>query len=287
MHKLHLFCCTALCLLCLYVSNSEAQNKPWEFTLPFEQATIHYTLTGTEKGTETLYVKDNGAFRAVHNTTTSSMMGMTTTSQSIEITTPEWIISYDLTEGEADKVKNPKLIYQQAYEQLSKEEKKNFDANIKQVGPSLMINLNGTTEKNAEKILGYSCDKVTIESMSTTYLLHGTDIVMRSSTSIMGMNTAVEATSIDTKNIPPEEVFSGPKDIQVTHNTQEESIMEQAIHSIVDTLKQPDGAEKLQSNPASMIPTGLIPPSGEKESDEPSLEEIEQGMNMLKEMLSK
>ncbi len=286
MHKLHKLLCSIPALLCLNVSEPMAQNRPWEFTLPFQQATIQYTITGMENGSETLYITDSGDVRATHQETTSSMMGMTVKSHSIEITTPRWITTYDLTEGTADKVANPKRLYEQAYEELNAEEQKIFESNIKELGPSLMINLNGKTVKDAETILGYSCDKVTIESLSTTYLIHNTDITLRSSSSIMGMNYDIEAISINTENTPPKAVFTGPANIEVRHNIEEEKIMEQAIHSIVDTLKEPDGAEKIQNNPAGLIPAGIMPSHEERGNEEPSLKDIEQGMNMLKEMLS-
>ena len=43
------------------------EDLPWEMKLPFKEATIHYELTGSEQGKETLYIKDYGKLRAKHH----------------------------------------------------------------------------------------------------------------------------------------------------------------------------------------------------------------------------
>ena len=37
-----------------------AKNDPWELKLPFEKAVIHYEISGSQTGTETLYIRDFG-----------------------------------------------------------------------------------------------------------------------------------------------------------------------------------------------------------------------------------
>ena len=53
-------------ILLFFCSLAWGEDLPWEMKLPFKEATIHYELTGSEQGKETLYIKEYGKLRAKH-----------------------------------------------------------------------------------------------------------------------------------------------------------------------------------------------------------------------------
>ena len=50
----------ALSLGVLTTTPALGADLPWEMKLPFKEATIHYALSGSQQGQETLYIKDAG-----------------------------------------------------------------------------------------------------------------------------------------------------------------------------------------------------------------------------------
>lgn len=291
MNKLRTVFPSVIILLCFFTAPLFAKDLPWNMPLPFKKATVHYTISGNEKGTETLFIKNKGEQRATHHDTTMSMMGMKTRTNTLEMVTPDWVTTYDLEERTGNKTTNPAKIFTAEYNKLSKEEKNNVEKNAEELGADFM-NMGGTNRPNAEKILGYSCDLTEIAGITKVYTMHGTDIPLRSETSVMGMSTNITATSIDTSSAIPETAFNGPEDIEVTHDQEAEAMMTSMIHSIMTKLKQPDGAKLLKEAPFTPYPTGEGVPSqqhvpstnqqGDQPAQEEMMQEMEQGLKMLK-----
>ncbi|MCJ7601491.1 MAG: hypothetical protein MUO63_08300, partial [Desulfobulbaceae bacterium] len=60
-----------LFMLCLLLSfalctTASAEKNPWDIKLPFKEATIQYSITGSETGSETLSIRDYGKERSRH-----------------------------------------------------------------------------------------------------------------------------------------------------------------------------------------------------------------------------
>lgn len=296
-----------LVLLILAPTLTFAAENPWERKLPFKYATIKYEITGMETGTEVLYIKDYGKFRALHHDGTTSMFGMTTRNRHLEITDPDWHYTFDLEAKTGTKVTNPSKFYQEEYDKLSAAEKQNVDKNAKELGISMLGDLNGQVEENATEILGYSCDRTTVMGM-TINLIHGTDIPLLSDMNIMGMRAKSTATSIDTDK-PPADAFALPVGITPQFDQNADAAARQMAVSTINTLKEPDGAEKMrtkmmserpQDNPALMDdgdremyqetePDSDFPTGSSGEDSNPSEEDqdmmnksMQQGMEMLK-----
>jgi hypothetical protein len=64
-------------VLILLSSLAFGGDLPCETHLPFKEVTIHYELKGSEKGVETLYIRDYGKVRAEHHKASTTIMGMT------------------------------------------------------------------------------------------------------------------------------------------------------------------------------------------------------------------
>lgn len=279
-----------LVLFCLFAV-AFAGDLPWEMKLPFKQATIRYELKGTQQGTETLYVKEFGKIRAKHHKSSAMIMGMTKKSDTVEITDPDWVTTYDLIEKTGEKMTNPTKLYLAEYNKFNSEEKRNFEKNSKELGTSMMGKFGGSIKQKSAQHLGYDCDVSTIDGMSTIYLLHGSDIPLRSEVSVMGMANSVNATAIDTSSTIQDAAFLPPAGITAALNQEAESMIARTIQQTMDTLKRPDGAKAMQQMGSPMMPMGPMDEQGleddgpmSKEEHAQMMKEMEAAMEKMKQM---
>ena len=229
-----------------------ASDNPWQRKLPFKHATINYDISGMETGTETLYIKDYGKYRALNHDGTTSMLGITTRTHRLEITDPDWHYTFDLEANTGTKVTNPSKFYQEEFAKLTAAEKANVEKNAQELGISMLGDLNGQVEPNATEILGYSCDRTTIMGM-TINLIHDTDVPLLSEMNIMGMQAKIKATSIDTGK-PSSDVFALPAGIDPRYDREADEAARQMAVSAINTLKEPDGAEKMKARMKDQSP---------------------------------
>ncbi len=271
----------SLVLFC-FVAVAFADDLPWEKKLPFKHATIQYDLSGNEHGKETLYIKDYGKLRAKYHKATATIMGMTNKTETLEITDPDWISTYNLTDKTGSKITNPYKLYQAEYSKLSRTEKRNFEKNSKELGASMLGKFGGSVKPSSAQILGYDCDVTTVTGMSTTYTLHGTDIPLRSEISAMGMNSSTTATQIDTATAIPDNTFSPPVGISALENQEMETMSRDSIMQVIDTLKEPDGAQKMQNFTPAMGSGGM---QERMEADGMSPDEQQEMMRQMEEAM--
>lgn len=279
-------------LVCYLSLVAISDTLPWDIRLPFQQATIYYELKGTQQGTEVLYIKEYGTFRAKHHQSKTSVMGLTTSTETIEITDPEWITTYNLTERSGEKVTNPSKIFQLEYNKFNAREKSYIDTNSKELGGSILGQSGGDFEEKKTTVLGYDCDMTTVAGLSTVCLLHGTDLPLRSEISIMGIINSINATAIDTTSPLPAHAFIPPTGITVVHNQEADAMITQTIRQILQTLKEPDGLEKLKNKSQQFLPIGGLPgqmgneaPGLNQDDQREMMQEMEQTMEMFKQLM--
>ena len=278
----------ALSLGILTTAPALAADLPWEMKLPFKEAAIHYELTGSEQGKETLYVKDYGQRRAEHHKATTMVMGMSNPSETLELTDPDWITTYNLIDKTGEKTSNPRKIYQAEYNKFSAAEKKNFEKNAKELGAGMMGSFGGSVKQKAEKVLGYDCDVAAIGGgMSTVSMIHNTDVPLRSEVSVMGMKSANVAVKVDTGAVP-DSAFAPPAGITAVFNQEAETMMTGMVQQAMDTLKQPDGAKKMQQMGQSMVPGGMqqgMEAEGiSKEDQQAMMQQMQEAMQQMQQV---
>jgi hypothetical protein len=222
-----------------------AEDSPWEMKLPFQNATITYTITGSETGTETLYLREYGKQRAKRHEGTTTMFGISNKTSSLEITDPDWHYIFDLVAKTGTKSINPTKFFNEEYRMLSAAEKTNVRKNAEELGMSMAREFQGETVPKASKILGYDCDRTTIMGM-TVNVIHQTDVPLLTEMNLLGMQTTITATAIDT-GAPPASAFALPADISPVENAEADGLSQQMAKDMVSTLKEPDGAEKMKA----------------------------------------
>ncbi|NOX80610.1 MAG: hypothetical protein GXP57_05910, partial [Deltaproteobacteria bacterium] len=166
-------------------------------------------------------------------------------------------------------------------------EKKNVRKNAEELGNSMLKNFSGETVKNAATILGYNCDRTTVMGMNV-YFIHNTNIMLRREMNMMGMMGKTEATSVD-KGKVPRGVFALPAGITPVHDEAADAMTKQMVQNVMNTLKDPDGAEKMRSRQNSMQ---KMPPRGEPATDSrgrrrEGQDNLQQGMQMLQGLFGK
>lgn len=270
----------ALILLLPVLSLADSSN-PWEKKLPFKAATIHYTLSGMEIGTETLYIRDYGRESATHRSGKSTMMGMTSMVETVDIESPDWVYSFDLTARTGTKSANPKKYMIEEYNRLSAAEKKQVAENVTKIGLPVTESLGAKVEQKVAKILGYDCDR--IQMMGTTvYSMHEVGIPLKMETNMMGVQMKQEATKVD-EGAVSQKYFDLPQGIEVVADPQTDAMARSMAQQTLATLKSPDGAKKMQEQTAGnpMMPQG----AGLQQMSPEEKQEMEQAMQMLKGMM--
>jgi len=256
--------------------------NPWERKLPFESATIQYILKGSEKGTETLYIRKHGKEMATYHAS-KTVMGIRR--NTVTIMTLDWLYNFDLEKKTGTKSVNPQKYMIEEYNKLSKAEQKQVMKNARNMGMSMTKGMNGKIEMNATKILGIDCDKATVMG-STVYSIHKTGIPLKSDTSIMGFSMKKEAVAIK-KDPVDSKVFDFPAGIVPQEDPQADAMARSVAKQTIAMLKNPKGVSNGQ--PANPMMAPGAPANGEQGSPPPGIsnEKLEQAMKILKQMQNK
>lgn len=221
-----------LMLLLILASTAFGVENPWTRKLPFKEGVVSYEISGTMKGSQTVYVKNHGATTAAYRTELTTMMGMTDESRELTLTTPDWVFTVDLEDNTGSKQINPKKVIMEKFNQLSKSEQKKLVKNSEELGIAMVGGMSGTVEKKAEKILGFKCDKVTVMGFDS-YIITGTDFPMKVSGSLMGMTLSETATSIDKERVAASK-FKIPEGAHISH----EPDADRALRGQIDMMFQ-------------------------------------------------
>jgi len=251
-------------------------GSPWQKKLPFKSGTIHYAISGMEEGQETVYIRDSGHQRAIYHETVTKMMGMAVNNSTIELITPDYIYSYDLLNSEGAKATNPQKYMIEEYEKLSAADKKKVRDNAEKSGAAFSEGMGGEIKKNATELLGYSCDKMEMMGGVSTYLIHGTDIPLKTEMNMMGMKMNIIATSLEKGDVN-DKFFQHPAGIIAELDAEADAMAREMAKQVVAMLKNPEnsGMPKAQS-------MGM--PAGMSEEDKKAMQQLEQMMQGMKGM---
>lgn len=267
-------CVFSVVILLLGVSSPgfSGDELAWEKKLPFETATISYSIKGMENGKETLYIRDYGRERATYRETTSNMMGMKMTNRTVEFRTPDQIYTYDLAKQQGIKGVNPQKYMIEAYDRLSTEEKEKIRENAKKIGAAYAAGINGEIQQNAVKILGFDCDKVAIKGGSSTYLIHDTDVPLKTEMNMMGMKLTMVADSVD-KGKVDDKVFGHPAGITAEANSESDKMARNMARQAMAMMKDPDKAKTM-----SMMPQLAVPGAEMSAEDREMMQQVQKMM---------
>ncbi len=231
-------------IVLLFATSSFALENPWDKKLPFKSATIDYKVAGTMSGEKTVYIKDYGRTTAEYSNTSMKMFGMTQQQKEIIITTPDWVYSRDMVGNTATRQANPKKFMIREFNRLSKAEQKKVTENAERFGIATIEGMDGKLQKNAAKIMGYKCDKVSLMG-TIVYTISGTDLPLKIQGNTMGIKINQVATNIKKGGVAPSK-FDLASNIDFVHDKQADLMMQAQAEGVIQSLlqgKRPDGLD--------------------------------------------
>jgi hypothetical protein len=224
----------ALLLFLYFASSAWAVENPWDQKLPFKSAMVEFKISGTMAGDKTIYIKDYGRTRAEYNETTMKMFGMTQQQKEIIITTPDWEYTIDLVEMTGVKQANLNKYMTEEFDKLSTSDQKKVVENAEKMGIATVDGMEGSVEKKASKILGYTCDRVTMGGV-VSYTITGTDLPLKISGDMMGVKISQVATNIKQGAVHASK-FKLPANIDFQHDVQTDQMMQEQAKTVIQTL---------------------------------------------------
>ena len=252
-----------------------AADTPWDQPLPFASATITYAISGTEQGKEIVYIKDHGKTMATYHTGTTTMLGTTLETNTVEIEDPDWVFSFDLKERTGTKSTNPVKVMKAEYAKLTKAEQDQVRKNAEKLGMTMMEGMSGKVEQNATKLFGFSCDRATFMGTSV-YSIHGTPIALKTESEMMGMKMSSVATALDQGPVD-DKMFAHPAGIEAVFDQATDAMTQTMAAQTITWMKDPEAANKAaQKQPAGSDQPNISP------DDQELMKQVEQmmkGMN--------
>lgn len=221
-------------IIVLFSTFVYAEDAMFDVKAPFKEGTIYYEMKGNTQGSEILYIKDWGRTTASYKSTTTKIWGIVNQEKTITINTPKWDYDFDMVKKIGTKQRSDISYMQEEYDKLSAADKKKFNKNAEEMGFSVFETFNGKIEKNAEKILGFNCDKATMTGV-VVYTIHNSSIPLKTVSNIMGMKMEITAVKID-KNKIDDAKFSFPKDIIPDYDSQKDEMIKEAARQNVQMI---------------------------------------------------
>ncbi|HBG20752.1 MAG TPA: hypothetical protein DDY32_16155, partial [Desulfobulbaceae bacterium] len=171
---------------------------------------------------------------------------------------------------------NPQKYMIEEYDRLSAVEKEKVRENAKKMGAAYTEGMGGQIQQNAVKILGYDCDKVEIMGGSSTYLIHDTDVALKTEMNMMGMKLTMVADSVD-KGKVDDKVFEHPAGITAEANSESDKMAQNMARQAIAMLKDPEKAKTMP-----MMPQLAIPGAEMSAEDKEMMQQVQQMMKGMK-----
>ena len=195
----------------------EASKNPFESTLPFKEATIHYSISGSKKGTQTTYIKDFGKKRVIYKNCNSKIMNASTSDDSLIMIDTKWTYHINLSTKVATKEPSLNNLLIKKFNILTEKEQ------------------NRILEKKGKTILGIPSQRESIDGV-TYYVSKQGRLLLSSETGIMGYKVKTIADSIDKRDIN-DSIFILPKGLKIIEKEADDFKATQIIKAL---LKEDD-----------------------------------------------
>jgi len=201
-----------------------ASENPFESKLPFKEATVHYSITGSKQGKQTTYIKNFGKKKVIYKKSNSKIMHANTSDDTLIMIDENWTYHINLSTKEAIKEPSLNNILIKKFNKLTKKEQATI------------------IQKKGKEILGLATYQASIDGV-TNHISKKGDLLLSSETGIMGYKVKTIASSID-KNDVNDSLFILPKDLKITEKKADEL---KATHIIEALLKNSNFNGKKES----------------------------------------
>lgn len=261
-----------------------AVSNPWEAKLPGKELTIEYALSGMEKGSQTTYVRDHGKEVATWKRSSVGMFGMNKKQETLSLTTLKWQYEVDLLAKTGTKQGNLVHYLAKEFDKLSRSDQKKVASQVQEMGMSILSGMGGDVKPRREKFLGFDCDVASAMGV-TTYTMANSQIVLKTSSNIMGMKSSVEATRVKNGHVPADK-FKVPEGVSIQYNEAMDTAMKDHAKRLIQWLKDPQGKPMpLPGIPVESMQRASVPSQPKAANDSamppPDLGEALKGLGSL------
>jgi len=227
----------------LNIAPSFAKESPWEMDLPFERAVIDYDISGSQKGTETLYIRDFGNERVKVTKSKGKVLFMTTTTDTVEITTRDSVININMKKKTGTRVTNPQKIIREEVAKLSAKEREVFLGNFEKFGMNMAVQMGGEVKLKAGKHLDYACDLVTVMGVKSC-LISGTSIALKVESNLLGIKINTVAQKVDKNKTVPVDIFQVPDQVKVKYDKEADDVSRHMIMAMISMMTNANGVQE-------------------------------------------
>ena len=196
------------------MTSLQANQNPFNTKLPFKEGIIHYTITGSQKGSQTTYIKNYGKERLVYRKSYDKIMHANNHHETLIMITPAWTYRLNLLSKEATKTPTLQHLLSQEFESLANYEQEEI--------------LNHTSSLQ----LGFPCISLTISGTMTEFTKAG-HLALFSKTTILGYSVRTKATKIEIKDVD-KNVFDFPMNMKMVEQRADFAEVTRILESLTD-----------------------------------------------------
>jgi len=224
-----------------------ASSNLFDKNIDFKEGVVHYRVSGSETGSQTLYIKEYGKYKTLVTNTKSKFMRGQKSIKKIMYITPKYNYEVDLQSNSATKLPNLKYLLQEKLLKLPLKEREIVIKNLQKFKNRSILNLKGTVFPKAKKIAGYLCNRESIKGV-TTYTAKNSDLILKTEANILGFHSNTVATSIEKTTLDPN-IFKINKNIKIIPSEQKVRELEKKADEIISFLQKPNTAAKTEHLP--------------------------------------
>jgi hypothetical protein len=220
-------------LLFLLTISLFAEN-PFFKKLPFKEAIVEYSLSGSQKGFQTLYIKEYGKYRVYYKNVKTNFMSKKKKKEEYIIETPKWIY-YLNGDKTASRTPNFKYLLYVRYKDLSKKEQAKVLENLKLLNYIPIEDKKFKVAKNFTTIDEIKCDLLMQKAKKECFGYSGA-LLLKSQIKFLGFNSTKLLTNIFETKIDPK--LFDISDIKITDDKLKSVKLYEKSAKVINFLKR-------------------------------------------------
>ena len=168
-----------------FLLSANAIDNPFLKKLPFEEEIIEYSLSGSQKGIKTLYIKDYGLQRVIYLKKKKNLMSKIDENEKYILKTKKWIYDIFPQKNLAIRTPNLRFLLYIRYKELTQKERERVKTNLKTIDYLPITDSNFKIIKNYTKIENISCNLLIQHGKKICYGFQGS-LILKSSIKLLG-----------------------------------------------------------------------------------------------------
>ncbi|HLG18038.1 MAG TPA: hypothetical protein VJH03_26590 [Blastocatellia bacterium] len=180
-----------------------------------ESGIVEYTMSGAQKGAETVYFDRWGMREAKYTRSELTVAGMTQRSNRLTLLDGEWIYAIDLDKRTGAKTQNP--LFKQITDRAGTKD-------LAELGEKMMRDMGGV-KTGSEEVAGKMCDVWEVKNLGSKSWVWNS-VTLKVQTKMAGMEITSTATRFDADASIPADKFAIPSDVTITEGADVKKALE-------------------------------------------------------------